>query len=101
MILVSGFNVFPNEVEDVIASHPGVAEVGVIGKPDEHSGEVVMAVVVKKDHALTEDALKAYCRENLTSYKVPKLIVFTDELPKTNVGKILRRELRNKYITGT
>ncbi len=101
MILVSGFNVFPNEVEEVIASHPGVVEVGVIGKPDEHSGEVVMAVVVKKDHSLTEEALRDYCRESLTSYKVPKSIVFTDELPKTNVGKILRRELRDQYITGT
>jgi long-chain acyl-CoA synthetase len=101
MVLVSGFNVFPNEVEDVIASHPGVVEVGVIGKPDEHSGEVVMAVVVKKDQSLTEDALRDYCRESLTSYKVPKSIVFTDELPKTNVGKILRRELRDNYITGT
>jgi long-chain acyl-CoA synthetase len=99
MVLVSGFNVYPNEVEDVIATHPGVVEVGVIGKPDERSGEVVMAVVVKKDHALTEDALRDFCRENLTSYKVPKCIVFTDELPKTNVGKILRRELRDKYIT--
>jgi len=101
MILVSGFNVFPNEVEEVIALHPGVVEVGVIGKPDEHSGEVVMAVVVKKDESLTEKALRDFCRESLTSYKVPKSIVFTDELPKTNVGKILRRELRDKYITGT
>lgn len=101
MILVSGFNVFPNEVEEVIANHPGVAEVGVIGKPDEHSGEVVMAIVVKKDESLTEEALRLYCREGLTSYKVPKIIVFTDELPKTNVGKILRRELRDQYITGT
>ena len=101
MVLVSGFNVFPNEVEDVIASHPGVIEVGVIGKPDEHSGEVVMAIVVKKDNAITEQELRDYCRESLTSYKVPKSIVFTDELPKTNVGKILRRELRDKYITGT
>jgi long-chain acyl-CoA synthetase len=98
MVLVSGFNVFPNEVEDVIASHPGVVEVGVIGKPNEHSGEVVMAIVVKKDPALDEDTLRDFCRENLTSYKVPKSIVFTDELPKTNVGKILRRELRDKYI---
>ena len=100
MILVSGFNVFPNEVEDIIASHPGVIEVGVIGKPDEHSGEVVMAIVVKKDGSLTEAALRDYCRESLTSYKVPKSIIFTDELPKTNVGKILRRELRDQYITG-
>jgi long-chain acyl-CoA synthetase len=101
MILVSGFNVFPNEVEEVIASHPDVVEVGVIGKPDEHSGETVMAVVVKKDESLTESELRDFCRESLTSYKVPKSIVFTDELPKTNVGKILRRELRDKYITGT
>ena len=101
MILVSGFNVFPNEVEEVIASHPGVLEVGVIGKPDEHSGEVVMAVVVKKDDAVTEEELRTFCREGLTSYKVPRSIVFTDELPKTNVGKILRRELRDQYITGT
>ncbi len=101
MILVSGFNVFPNEVEDVIASHPGVVEVGVIGKPDEHSGEVVMAIVVKKDPDLTEDVLRTYCREGLTSYKVPKSIIFTDELPKTNVGKILRRELRDQYVSST
>ncbi len=101
MILVSGFNVFPNEVEEVISAHPDVVEVGVIGKPDEHSGEVVMAVVVKSDQSLTEDTLRDYCRESLTSYKVPKSIVFTDELPKTNVGKILRRELRDQYITGT
>ncbi len=101
MILVSGFNVFPNEVEEVIADHPGVVEVGVIGKPDEHSGEVVMAIVVKKDESLTEEALRDFCREGLTSYKVPRLVVFTDELPKTNVGKILRRELRDQYITGT
>ncbi|MBL4712456.1 MAG: AMP-binding protein [Gammaproteobacteria bacterium] len=101
MILVSGFNVFPNEVEEVIADHPDVIEVGVIGKPDEHSGEVVMAIVVKKGDALTEQALRDFCRKGLTSYKVPKSIIFTDELPKTNVGKILRRELRDQYITGT
>lgn len=98
MILVSGFNVYPNEVEGFIAEHPGVVEVGVIGAPDEKSGEVVMAIVVKKDPALTEDALKAYCHEGLTNYKVPKRIIFADELPKTNVGKILRRELRDKYV---
>lgn len=98
MILVSGFNVFPNEVEEVIADHPGVVEVGVIGKPDEHSGEVVMAVVVKSDPNISEDELRTFCRESLTSYKIPKSIVFTDELPKTNVGKILRRELRDLYV---
>jgi len=98
MVLVSGFNVFPNEVEGVIAEHPGVEEVGVIGAPDEKSGEAVMAVVVKKDPDLTEDALRDFCREGLTNYKVPKHIIFADELPKTNVGKILRRELRDKYV---
>lgn len=98
MILVSGFNVYPNEVEAIIAEHPGVAEVGVVGKPDEKSGEVVMAIVVKKDPALTEDELKAFCHKDLTNYKVPKHIIFTDELPKTNVGKILRRELRDKFV---
>lgn len=98
MILVSGFNVFPNEVEEVISAHPDVIEVGVIGKPDEHSGEVVMAIVVKSNDSLHEDALRDFCRESLTSYKVPKSVIFTDELPKTNVGKILRRELRDKYV---
>ena len=98
MILVSGFNVYPNEVENVLAHHPGVLEVGVIGMPDEKSGEAVAAVVVKSDPSLTEDALIEYCREDLTNYKRPKYIFFADELPKTNVGKILRRELRDKYI---
>jgi long-chain acyl-CoA synthetase len=95
MILVSGFNVFPNEIEAVIAGHPGVLEVGVIGEPDDASGEVVKAVIVKKDPALTDEDVIEHCRENLTGYKVPKIIEFRDELPKTNVGKILRRELRN------
>ncbi|MGD8838767.1 MAG: AMP-binding protein, partial [Gammaproteobacteria bacterium] len=94
MILVSGFNVYPNEIESVIAGHPGVLEVGVIGEPDESCGEVVKAVIVKKDPALTAEQVIAYCRENLTGYKVPKIIEFRQELPKTNVGKILRRELR-------
>jgi len=98
MILVSGFNVFPNEVEGFIAEHEGVLEVGVIGAPDEKSGEVVMAVVVKKDPSLTEEELITFCHEGLTNYKVPRHIIFTDELPKTNVGKILRRELRDKFI---
>lgn len=96
MILVSGFNVYPNEVEDVIALHPGVLEVAVIGVPDEKSGEVVKAFVVKRDPALTEEAIIAWCRERLTGYKVPKRVEFRDELPKTNVGKILRRALREK-----
>ncbi|MDH3535056.1 MAG: AMP-binding protein [Gammaproteobacteria bacterium] len=94
MILVSGFNVFPNEIETVIASHEGVLEVGVIGKPDEDSGEVVKAVIVRKDPKLDEAAIIEHCRKYLTGYKVPKIIEFRDELPKTNVGKILRRELR-------
>ncbi len=98
MILVSGFNVYPNEVESVIAHHPDVVEVGVIGVPDEKSGEAVIAVVVSSDPSLTEEALINYCREHLTGYKRPRHVFFTDELPKTNVGKILRRELRAKYV---
>ncbi len=94
MILVSGFNVYPNEIETIIASHEGVLEVGVIGEPDEKCGEVVKAVIVKKDPALDEASVLAHCKENLTGYKLPKIIEFRDELPKTNVGKILRRELR-------
>ena len=98
MIIVSGFNVFPNEIEDVCAMHSGVLEVAAIGIPHEISGEVVKIFVVKKDQSLDEKALKAHCREQLTAYKVPKLIEFRDELPKTNVGKILRRELREEEI---
>ncbi len=95
MILVSGFNVYPNEVEDVVAGHPDVLEVAAIGVPSEHSGEAVKVFVVRKDPRLTAEALVAYCRENLTGYKVPHLVEFRDELPKTNVGKILRRALRD------
>jgi long-chain acyl-CoA synthetase len=94
MILVSGFNVYPNELEDVICSHPKVLEAAAIGVPDEKSGEVVKIFVVKKDDTLTQDELMKFCRENLTSYKVPKSIEFRKELPKTNVGKILRKDLR-------
>ncbi len=94
MILVSGFNVYPNEVEDVIASHPGVLEVAAVGVPDERSGEVVKIFVVRKDPALTEQQLIDYSKEQLAGYKRPKSVEFRDELPKTNVGKILRRELR-------
>lgn len=97
MILVSGFNVFPNEVEDVIAADPGVLEVGVIGVPDADSGEKVLAVVVKKDPGVTEESILSHCRENLTNYKRPRGVIFTNELPKSNVGKILRRELRERY----
>jgi len=95
MILVSGFNVYPNEIEDVIAQMPGVMEVAAVGVPDDKSGEAVKVVVVKKDPNLTADAVKAYCRENLTGYKQPRVVEFRTELPKTNVGKILRRELRD------
>ncbi len=94
MILVSGFNVYPNEIEDVVVHHPGVLEAAAVGVPDEKSGEAVKIVVVKKDPALTAEALIAHCREHLTSYKVPRQVEFRDELPKTNVGKILRRMLR-------
>lgn len=97
MILVSGFNVYPNEVEDVIALHPDVLEVGAIGIPDEQSGEVVKLVVVKKNPGLTEEILNEYCKENLTGYKRPRYITFASELPKSNVGKILRRELREQF----
>lgn len=96
MVLVSGFNVYPNEVEDVLASHPGVVEAAVIGLPDEHSGEAVTAFVVKKDEALTAEALRSFCKEGLTGYKVPKQIIFRESLPKTNVGKVLRRALREE-----
>lgn len=94
MILVSGFNVYPNEVEDVIAKHPKVLEVAAIGFPDEHSGEVVKVVIVKKDESLTEKEIIDFARESLTNYKIPKHVEFRKELPKTNVGKILRRALR-------
>jgi len=94
MILVSGFNVFPNEIENVVVQHPKVLEVAAIGVPDDKSGEVVKIFVVKKDDSLTKDELMAYCKSNLTGYKMPKHIEFRDELPKTNVGKILRRALK-------
>ena len=96
MILVSGFNVYPNEVEDVVMQHPGVSEVAAVGVPDEHSGEVVKLFVVRKDPNLTVEELKKFCHDNLTGYKRPKLIEFRDALPKSNVGKILRRELRDE-----
>nr|WP_144835577.1 long-chain fatty acid--CoA ligase [Cupriavidus gilardii] len=95
MILVSGFNVYPNEIEGVVAECPGVLEVAAVGVPDEHSGEVVKLFVVRKDPALTEQDVIAFCKERLTGYKRPKYVEFRTELPKTNVGKILRRELRD------
>lgn len=94
MILVSGFNVYPNEIEDVVALHPGVLEVAAIGEPDEVKGEVVKVVVVKKDSTLTEEDVIKHTREHLTGYKIPKVVEFREELPKSNVGKILRKELR-------
>ena len=96
MILVSGFNVYPNEVENVVAMLPGVRECAVIGVPDAESGEAVKLFVVKRDASLTEADLRRHCQENLTGYKRPRLIEFRTELPKTNVGKILRRELRSE-----
>ena len=96
MVLVSGFNVYPNEVEDVVAAMPGVLECAVVGVPDEKMGEAVKLVIVRKSPELTEEKVRAYCRENLTGYKQPRVIEFRDELPKTPVGKILRRELRDK-----
>lgn len=98
MILVSGFNVYPNEIEEVVVSHPKVLEAAAIGIPDEKSGEVVKLFVVKKDQSLTENEVISYCRENLTGYKIPKTVEFRSDLPKTNVGKILRRELRDETV---
>ena len=95
MILVSGFNVYPNEIEDVIATHPGVLEVAAVGVPDDKSGEAVKVVIVRKDPNLTVDDVKQHCRHDLTGYKQPRFVEFRTELPKSNVGKILRRELRD------
>jgi long-chain acyl-CoA synthetase len=97
MILVSGFNVYPNEVENAIALHPKVLETGVIGMPDDKSTEKVVAYVVSKDKSLTAEELIAHCREQLTNYKVPREVYFADELPKTNVGKILRRKIKEMH----
>jgi long-chain acyl-CoA synthetase len=95
IIVVSGFKVFPDQVEDAVALHPGVAEVAAIGVPDERSGEAVKIVVVKRDPALTEAALLEHCRQHLTDYKIPRIVEFRSEpLPKSNLGKILRRQLR-------
>lgn len=99
MILVSGFNVYPNEVEDTVMEHPGVLEVAAVAAPDEHSGEVVKLFVVRKDPTLSAEALKDFCHDRLTGYKRPKYVEFRDSLPKSNVGKILRRELRDEAKT--
>ena len=96
MILVSGFNVYPNEVESIAVTHPGVLEAAAVAQSDERSGEVVALFVVRKDPTLTEAAVIAHCRESLTGYKAPKHVYFRDELPKSNVGKILRRALRDQ-----
>jgi long-chain acyl-CoA synthetase len=100
MIVVSGFNVYPNEVEDVLANHPGVLEAAVVGVPDERHGELVKAFIVRRQPDLTEEAVIAHCRESLTAYKVPRAVEFRKELPKTNVGKILRRALREEAQSG-
>jgi long-chain acyl-CoA synthetase len=92
--VVSGFNVYPNEVEDCLATHPGVLEAAVIGVPDGASGEAVRAYVVARDRGLTADDIRAHCRVHLTAYKVPKQVEFRDALPKSTVGKILRKDLR-------
>ena len=94
MIIVSGFNVYPNEIEDVVMTHPGVHEVGAVGVPDMKSGEAVKIVVVRKDETLTDAELIAHCRQFLTGYKTPRHVEFRDSLPRTPIGKILRRELR-------
>jgi len=98
MIKVSGFNVFPNEIENVLAGHPKVLEVAAIGIPDEKSGETIKVFIVKRDETLTEAEVKEYCHQNLTNYKVPKFVAFRTELPKSNVGKILRRELKEAEL---
>ena len=95
MILVSGFNVYPNEIENVVVEMQGILEAAAIGIPDEKSGEVVKIFAVRTDESITEDDVKAYCKEQLTGYKRPRMVEFRDELPKTNVGKILRRALRD------
>jgi long-chain acyl-CoA synthetase len=99
VIVVSGFKVFPNEIEDVAASQPGVREVAAIGVPDKQSGEVVKLFVVRKDPKLTEADVIAHARANLTGYKVPRHVEFLEELPKTNVGKVLRRALKERALT--
>ena len=96
MILVSGFNVYPNEVEAVLLAHPGVADAAVVGVPDDESGEIVVAFVTKKDSMLTEDNIRQHCKASLTGYKVPRMVVFKDDLPKSNVGKVLRKDLRDE-----
>ncbi|HSD53327.1 MAG TPA: long-chain-fatty-acid--CoA ligase, partial [Burkholderiales bacterium] len=99
MILVSGFNVYPNEIEGVVAMHTGVLECAAVGVPDDKSGEAVKVVVIRKDPALSADDVLKHCREHLTGYKIPKQVEFRTELPKTPVGKVLRRELRDAPVS--
>ena len=96
MVIVSGFNVYPNEIEDCFAAHPGILEAAVIGVPDGASGEAVKAFVVLSDQTVKSEEIRAYCKAHLTAYKVPKTVEFRDDLPKSNVGKILRKDLRNE-----
>lgn len=96
MILVSGFNVYPNEIEEVLVHHPGISEVAVVGRPDTGSGEAVVACVVLSDRGLTSDSIRQYAKKELVAYKVPKTVLIMDELPKSNVGKVLRRLLREQ-----
>lgn len=101
VIVVSGFKVWPNEIEEVVMLHPGVKEVGMIGVPDEKSGEAIKVYLVKKDPALTTEAVIADCHANLTGYKVPKQVEFRDKLPKSPIGKILRRKLKEEHVAST
>jgi long-chain acyl-CoA synthetase len=96
MILVSGFNVYPNEVEAVVATHPAVTDTAVVGVPDDETGEIVVAFVSTNDASLTEDAIRQHCKQSLTGYKVPRIVVFKNDLPKSNVGKVLRKDLRDE-----
>ena len=99
MILVSGFNVYPNEIEDIVVSHHGISEAAAIGVPDDKSGEAVKLIVVKHVDSITEDDVLEFCKKNFTGYKVPKQVEFVDELPKSNVGKVLHRKLRTQTET--
>ena len=98
MIIVSGFNVYPSEIEEVVASHPQVREVAAVGVKDEKRGEIVKIFVVRNNDRLSKDEIIKFCRENLTAYKVPKLVEFYSELPKSNVGKVLRRKLKEQEV---
>jgi long-chain acyl-CoA synthetase len=100
MILVSGFNVYPNEIEDVVSTHAGVAEVAAVGRPDANSGEAVHVCIVRRDPKLTKHDVIAHCRQHLTGYKVPRHVHFVQDLPKSPVGKVLRRQLRDAIGVG-